>query len=112
MANTPNNMPATFDTDFTSFRAIQTLQTPGTGVRAFKVTLVVGSGGASSAGSVQITEPNSSIPLFPPLAVTASIPANSLLFGDNLDNQELTWRDFGISGLTATGTKLFLWYRL
>jgi len=104
-------MPVIVDTDFASFRAGQTLQTPGFGVRVVKIALYVASGGASSAGAVTITEPNSGITLYPAMPVSASTPANTILFTDNLDSQELQWRDFAVTGLTATGTKLAIWYR-
>ena len=112
MANDYNSMPVIIDTDMVSgWRALQTLQTPGSGVRVTKIVLAVGTGGASSAGSVSFADPVDSTVLYPPLAVTASVPAGSVLYTDNLDNQELTWRDFKITGVTATGARVFLWYR-
>jgi hypothetical protein len=112
VANLLNQMPIIADTDFASFGAAQTLQTPAFGVRITKIALVVLAGGSSSAGNVTITEPKSGITLYPPQNVSASTPANTILFTDNLDNQELTWRDFAVTGLTVTGTALYLWYRL
>jgi hypothetical protein len=111
VANSFNTLPVIVDTDFASFRAGQTLQTPGFGVRVTKLALYVASGAASSAGNVTITEPNSGIPLYPPMTVSAATPANTILFTDNLNDQELQWRDFAVTGLTATGTKLAVWYR-
>lgn len=105
-------MPVTLTTDFVSFKANQTLQTPGFGVNIFKIALVVAAGGASSAGTVVITEPNSGIALYPTMPVAVSTPANTIIFTDNLASRQLQWRDFSVTGLTATGTVLYLWYRL
>lgn len=112
MSNSVNTLPIVLTADITSFRAAQTLQTQAFGLRVFKLSLVVGSGGASSAGTVTITAPSDSIALYPPLSVSASTPAKTILFTDNLDNQQLDWRDFAVTGLTATGTALYVWYRV
>jgi len=112
VANSYNTIPIVLTADITSFRANQTLQTQPFGLRVYKLALAVGSGGASSAGSVTITAPSDSISLYPTLPVSASTPANTILFTDNLDGQELPWRDFAATGLTATGTVLYIWYRV
>lgn len=112
MSNSYNTDPIVLTADITSFRAAQTLQTQAFGLRVYKLALVVGSGGASTAGNVTITAPSDSIALYPPMPVSASTPAKTILFTDNLDNQELTWRDFAATGLTATGTVLYVWYRV
>jgi|SRR6185437_6723751 len=112
MPNSYNTMPIVLTADITSFRAAQTLQTQAFGLRVYKLALAVGSGGASSAGTVTITAPSDSIALYPPLPVSASAPAKTILFTDNLDDQELQWRDFAVTGLTATGTALYIWYRV
>lgn len=111
MANSYNSLPIVLDTDFVSFKAHQTLQTPGFGIRVYKIALVVAAGGASSAGTIAITDPIDSTVLYPPLPVAASTPAGTVLFTDNIDTQT-QWRDFSVTGLTATGTKLMVWYRV
>jgi len=108
MANTFNN-PLVFDTDFSSYR---TAATKTTGLRVLKLMLVVG-GSASSAGSVAITNPENSQVLYPPIGVAASTAANSIILNDNPTGQGvMSWPDFGASGLTATGTKLYIWFGL
>lgn len=111
MANSYNSLPIVLDTDFTSFKSHQTLQTPGFGIRVYKLALVVLHGGASSAGVVTITDPNDSTVLYPTMPVSVSTPADTIIFTDNIDTQ-LQWRDFSVTGLTATGTKLLVWYRV
>jgi hypothetical protein len=46
------------------------------------------------------------------MPVAASIAANSILVTDEPTDAagDLLWRDFAVTGLTATGTKLYLWY--
>lgn len=112
MANLFNQFPVVLDTDFSSFRAGQTLQSQAFGLRVYKLSLVVAPGGVSSAGSVTITAPSDSAALYPPMPVSASTPAKTILYTDNLDNQQLPWRDFAVTGLTATGTVLYVWYRV
>lgn len=109
MANALTSLPMIIDTDITSYRTTsgERLQ----GIRVQKLTLAVGPGGASTAGNVTITAPSDSSTLFPPMAVPGSSGANTILFVDNPDSGDyLTWRDFAVTGLTATGTRLFLWW--
>jgi hypothetical protein len=108
MANTFNN-PMILDTDFTSYR---TAASKTIGIRVLKITLSVGST-TTSAGTVVITNPQNSQQLYPSVPVAAAIPANSILVGDNPTGQGvMSWPDFGVSGLTATGTKLYIWWGL
>lgn len=109
MANQPNNMPATFDTDLVSFGAAQTLQHTPFGIRVWKLALVVAAA-TSTAGTVQVSEPNSGAPLLAPMVVPAASPVGTVLYFDN-PTQLLQMRDFGVTGLTSTGTRLMLWYR-
>lgn len=109
MSNLPNAQPASFDTDIASYRAAQTLQTPGTGVRVNKIRLVAA--GTTSVGSVSITDPRDNTVLYPPIPVSAGVTAGTIIWSDFVDNQTLTWRDFKIVGLTASDTRLFLWFR-
>lgn len=107
MSNTYGK-PIILDTDITSYRtAASQLQ----GVRVTKLVLAVGSGSASSAGTVTITAPSDSAVLYPTLAVAASVAANSILYSDEPTDAKgsLTWRDFAVTGLTATKTILYVW---
>jgi len=109
MANSFASQPMILDTDTLSYRTTsgERLQ----GIRVQKLTLAVGPGGASTAGNVTITAPSDSSTLFPPMAVPGASAANTILFVDNPDSGDyLTWRDFAVTGLTATGTRLFLWW--
>lgn len=114
MANQPLNQPMTLDTDTTSWRNITAVKNAGytTGIRVYKLVLVVGTGGASSAGTVTITAPSDSINLYPPLPVAASVGARSILYSDEPTEPlgTFTWRDFAVTGLTATGTVLYLYW--
>lgn len=112
MSNSPNSMPAIFDTDFVSWRSQQTLvsQTSNAlaGISPYKITLEPN--GTSVAGTVTITSPSDGSTLYPPMAVAAGGIMGNVLYYDNL-TQLLNWRDFAITGLTATSTRIFIWYR-
>jgi hypothetical protein len=114
MSNSLVSLPAIIDTDITSWRNSAAVAAAGylTGVRIKKLVLAVGTGGASSAGVVTITAPSDSATLYPPMPVAASIAANSILVTDEPTDAEgtLTWRDFAVTGVTATGTRLFLYW--
>jgi hypothetical protein len=60
---------------------------------------------------VNVVDPVDSTVLYPPVAVAASLAAGTSVVNDNLDSQSLQWRDFKATGLTATATKLYIWYR-
>lgn len=111
MANSQNTMPIVDDTDFASWRAAQTLvaQTSNAlaGIRPFKITLEAN--GTSVAGTVTITAPSDGIALYPPLLVPAGSTTGTVLYQDNIDTK-LNWRDFAITGLTATSTRIYIWY--
>lgn len=112
MANQYNNQPLSLDTDTTSWRQNQTLvsQTSNAlaGISPYKITLEPN--GTSSAGTVTITAPSDSSTLYPPMAVAAGATTGTVLYYDNL-TQLLNWRDFAVTGLTATSTKIYIWYR-
>jgi hypothetical protein len=112
MSNVYNSLPILIDTDVsTGWRANQTLShnTYATGLRITKIALAVGT--TSSAGTVTITDPIDGTILYGPMTVDASVAVGSILFTDNLDTQSLMWRDFNVTGVTATGTRLYIWYR-
>jgi hypothetical protein len=112
--NSLNSLPMILDTDITTWRNNAAIVAAGykTGIRVLKLVLAVGTGGSSSAGTVTITAPSDSATLYPPLAVAASVAANSVLYEDEPTDTKgtLTWRDFAVTGVTATGTRLFLWW--
>ena len=114
MANTLTALPMIIDTDITTWRNAAAVVAAGykTGIRVKKIMLAVATGGASSAGSVTITAPSDSATLYPPLLVTASTAASTIVYTDDLTDPlgALTWRDFAVTGVTATGTRLFLWW--
>lgn len=107
MSNQPNAMPIALDADAT-FSAIQTLQAKPFGIRVWKIALYVVS--TSVSGTVTITDPNDNTILLAPMVVPASGAAGTLYFYDN-PTQLLQWRDFKVVGLTATATRLLIWYR-
>lgn len=108
MANLPNNMPISLDTDITSYGNAQTLQATHFGIRPYKIVLAANA--TSVAGTVTITNPVDGSALYPPMVVTAAAPAGTVLFVDAIDNL-LTWKDWAVTGLTATSTRLFVYYR-
>lgn len=114
MANVLNALPMIIDTDITTWRNDAAIVAAGykTGIRVKKLVLSVGSGSASSAGTVTITAPSDSAVLYPTIPVAASIAANSILVTDEPTDAlgTLTWRDFAVTGLTATKTILYLYW--
>lgn len=114
MANSLVTKPITISSDITTFTGAAAVLALGglKGIRVTKLVLAVGSGGASSAGTVTFTAPSDNAVLYPTLAVAAGIAANTIIFTDEPTNAkgDLTWRDFAVTGVTATGTILYLWY--
>jgi len=112
MANLYNQMPIQLDTDIASYRAAQTLVAPTsnvpTNVNVWKLVLQVNA--TSVAGTVTITKPSDGTNLFPPMPVAAGATAGSILYLDE-PNSLMNWADFAVTGLTATSTRLWLWYR-
>jgi hypothetical protein len=101
------------DTDITTWRNATAVAAARyyTGIRVKKLSLIVG-GSAASVGTVTITAPSDNAVLYPPMIVAASTPANTVLFTDDPTDPmgNLTWRDFAVTGLTATGCKLYIWW--
>jgi hypothetical protein len=110
MANNYNSMPVVIDTDITNWGTSQTLQTKPFGLRVYKIALYVGAA-TSSAGTVTVTEPNTSINLVTPMIVAASTTQNTTVYSDNPTQHLLFPSNFAVTGVTATGTKLLIWYR-
>ncbi|NYF53947.1 hypothetical protein [Tunturiibacter gelidoferens] len=57
-----------------------------------------------------ITNPIDGSALYGPIAVTAGLAVGASILNDNIQ-QMLQWKDFKVTGVTATGTRLFVWYR-
>lgn len=110
MANVLYANPLILDTDLASFQANQTLTaaTELLGLRVRKIALYVNS--TSVAGTVTVTDPVTTNPLHAPMVITASQAAGTILFTDDFGASGLTWEDFKVTGLTATSTKLMIWY--
>lgn len=108
MANSFNTFPMTLDTDFVSYRATD----PSfTGLRITKLMLVAGAA-AATAGVVTITNPIGGANLYPPIVVGTQAAHVVIVNDQSTDPMgTLTWQDFTITGLTATGTILYLWYK-
>jgi len=108
MANSFAN-PMVLDTDFNSYR---TAAGVSKGISVFKMMLVVGSATAS-AGTVTIVNPETtpSNQTLYPVTPVGTQAANTVLVNENLTGQAImNWPDFKVTGLTATGTKLFIWF--
>ena len=114
MANILGAAPLIIDTDLASWRNAASVVALGykTGIRVKKLVLAVGAGGASSAGQVTITAPSDSATLYPPMLVPAGQAAYTILFTDEPTDAEgtLTWRDFAVTGVSSTGTRLYLYW--
>ena len=114
MANALNSLPMIIDTDITTWRNAAAIVAAGytTGIRVKKLVLQVLHAGASSAGVVSITAPSDSAVLFPPMPVAASIAADTVLYNEEPPDATgtLNWRDFAVTGVTATGTRLLLYW--
>lgn len=110
MANNLSSNPIQITADIAGFQAAQTLR-PGQkfGLSVYKIELSVGSS-ASVAGTVTITDPITGRNLIPPITVAASVAANTALLDDDIVDM-LLWGDFAVTGVTATGTVLTIWYK-
>lgn len=109
MANNLGVMPLSIDTDLANFGTSQTLQATPFGLRVWKFALVANA--TTVAGTVTVTDPASGVPLIPPMVVSAGATAGTTLYYDN-PTQLLTWKNFAVTGTTATSTRLFVWYRV
>ena len=114
MANKLVNQPMVIDTDIASWYNSATVAAAGynTGIRVTKLVLAVDATGTSSPGVVTITAPADSSILYPPIPVAASTAAYSILETDEPTDGTLVWRDFAVTGVTATGTRLFLYWKV
>ncbi len=121
MANSYNSNPIILDTDIaTGWRANQTLNTgsvPGysftrqPGIHPTKI-LFESAGAANTAGTVTVADPNDATVLWTTaVAASATTAAGVILTREDFEENFPGWRDFKVTGLTATGTKMYIWYR-
>ena len=93
-----------------------TAQNPGPilaqpGIRIAKIVLV--SNGTTVAGTVNVIAPTAdAMPLLPPIAVGGGAGAlGTVIYREDFAEQFPNWKDFKVTGLTATVTALFVYYR-
>src|SRR5437660_1373773 len=117
MANALNANPIIIDTDFVSWRATQTLNTGSLPGYTFKrqpgihvTKLMLESNGTTVAGVVTITDPLDSTILWTSNVIVTAGAAGTVLDEDDFQGHFPGWRDFSVTGVTATVTKLFIWY--
>jgi hypothetical protein len=124
MSNSFNTMPAWFDTDTsaagnTNWRGSSGSTLAGVGkmgIRPTRILVVPATAGAAVvSGTVLVADPQTSpattggllsIPIVAPAATEPFVP-----FYIPLDQTSDLWRDFVITGLTATKVALQIWYR-
>jgi hypothetical protein len=125
MANSYNSNPILINTDIaTGWRANQTLNTgnlPSTaqqysgavvrqpGIRPYRLQ-VLAAGAGSAAGTITITDPKDSTVLWQD-AVVAAVATGTIIIDEDWDVTLPAWRDFIVTGVTATSTQLQIWYR-
>ena len=105
MANKANQNPLVLDTDFASFAAIGL--NGALPLRVRRIALVAVS--VTNAGTVAVTDKLSGAPLLSPTSVNAAQAASTILYVDEFGGISQTWPDFAVTGLTATGTALYVW---
>jgi len=105
VSNSLTSNPAIIDSDIASWRNSSGYST---GIHILKLILAVDVGKTSSAGVVTIT--SGSTTLYAPLLVSASEAAETILYSDEPPGSLLFWNDFAVAGVTATGTRLLLWW--
>lgn len=114
MANVLTQQPIIISSDITTWRNAAAVVALGykTGIRVLKLVLAVTPAGTSVAGTVSITAPSDSAVLYPPIPVPAGQASEVILYTDEptSPSSTLTWRDFAVTGLTATDTTLYIWF--
>jgi hypothetical protein len=105
MANIYNTNPIHIDVDMTAgWRSLQTLSGTPMGIRVVKILLT--GNPTAAAGSITITDPNDG-------TVLLALPVTSSMSPIQFDFQTagVGWRDFQVTGVTATTTALKIWYK-
>lgn len=112
MANNYNSQPIVLDTDMTTgWKSLQTLDTTPRGLWVFKITILT-NGTTGSGGTISVLDPNDNTVLYPGVYINATASAIGLVsYFDDITTSSLTWRDFKVTGLTSTQSKMFIWYR-
>lgn len=127
LANNYNSNPILINVDIsTGWRSNQTLnvgnlpsnaqQLSGAvprqpGIRPYRIQVV--SNGVTVAGLITVADPNDANTFFWQAAVPATAgPAGTIIIDEVFDNTRPTWRDFKVTGVTATVTQLQIWYRI
>ncbi|MGH9444761.1 MAG: hypothetical protein ACRD3O_03420 [Terriglobia bacterium] len=106
MANTYNTNPIYLDTDTTEgWKSLQTLSTNPVGILPQKVVLIAA--GTTAAGTVTVTDPTGSNVL-----LTLPVTTDQAPIILDFESMNVAWRDFKVTGLTATVTALQIWYRI
>ena len=121
MANTFNSMPVWLDTDTstgagTNWRGTSGCTLAGIGNRGIKPTRILivpaANGTAVVAGTIVVTDPQSSTALLTIPIVTPAATEPFELIVISLDQSGALWRDFVVTGRSsATKAALQLWYR-
>lgn len=125
MSNSLNSNPIYIDTDITSWRAAQTLNTAnlpsnaqqlsGTvtaqwGIRVTKIQ-VIAANTTPIVGLVTVLDPNDSTLLYEYYNSTTTAGVGQVLYDSSTFDSTLTWRDFKVTGATAAKVALLIWYR-
>ena len=128
MANFYNSNPITLDTDMASgWRGLQTLNTgnlPATaqnsgvtrqfGIHIAKIVVTSnGAAGAVATGTILVVDPNDTgtVPLLTIQIPTTAAGTPFLPIILDWTASMATWRDFKVTGLQTTFTKMQIWYR-
>lgn len=123
MANSFNTMPLWLDTDTstggnTNWRGSSGCTLAGIktmGIKPYRILVVPAAAGTAVAtGTISVQDPQTNpstqglltIPIVTPAAADPFIPIEILL-----DQASPLWRDFVVTGLTATKAALQIWYR-
>lgn len=123
MANSFNTMPLWFDTDTstgggTNWRGASGCTLAGIKTMGIKPTKILvfpaAAANAVVTGTISVQDPQTSpatqglltIPIVTPAATQPFFPIEIIL-----ENASALWRDFVITGLTATKVALQIWYR-
>ena len=108
MPNDYDSNPIYIDSDMPSgWRELQTLTTHPQGIHACKLNLLLPTPGTQAAGTILVSDPNDATVLF-----RLDIPATGAFTREiDFDGNFPAWRDFIVTGPTATKVALQIWYR-
>jgi hypothetical protein len=126
MANSYNSNPIILDTDIsTGWRANQTLNTgnlpshaqqfSGTVTRQPGIIvskIVLESNGTTVAGVVTVADPNDGTVLWNSAVAAGAGATGTVLTREDFSDNFPAWRDFKVTGLTTTVSKIYIWYRI